>query len=372
MSVKQAKALLNKYREGKCSDQEKAIVEKWLFQYNDGEIDLSEKSIEAVRKEIWKTLPVSEKKNIGLIALLRIAIAASILLLLTFSGYFLLRKKQVVQVARNQKHDVLPGSYKATLTLSTGKQISLSDAKNGIIAKDNKTVIQKGADRTITYQDNSPVNDQTLAYNTITTPRGGQWPIVLPDGSKVMLNAASSLRYPLAFAKGERRVELTGEAYFEVTHNIARPFRVTSNGQTVEVLGTHFNINAYTDEPAIITTLLEGSVKVGKDNASTMIKPGEEAVWKSHAHQFKVNQVDAEEAIAWKNGVFQFDHSGIESVMRQAGRWYDVDISYKGAIPQVTFSGSLSRNVNASRLLEVLKITGVHFNIEGKKIIVTQ
>lgn len=303
----------------------------------------------------------------------RIAVAVSALLFLSFGGYFLLHKKQVVPInAVSQHHDLAPGRNKAILTLSSGEKISLSDAKNGIIAKENQGIIQKAADGSIVYQGNSSAGgSQQLVYNTITTPRGGQWPVVLPDGSRVMLNAASSLRYPVAFTNNERVVELTGEAYFEVAHNAAKPFRVVSNGQTVEVLGTHFNINAYSDEPAIITTLLEGSVKVRKEDAIVTIRPGEEAVWADHARQFKVDQADLDAAVAWKNGLFQFNHTSIESIMRQASRWYDVEISYKENIPHLTFSGNLPRSVNASRLLEILSITGVHFNIEGKKIIVT-
>jgi transmembrane sensor len=302
----------------------------------------------------------------------RIAVAASVLLFLSVGSYFLLHKKQVARkIALNQHHDLAPGGNKAILTLSSGEQISLSDAKNGIIAKENREIIQKAADGSIVYRGNSAATgNQPLVYNTITTPRGGQWPVVLPDGSRVMLNAASALRYPVAFTNKERVVELTGEAYFEVAHDAAKPFRVISNGQTVEVLGTHFNINAYNDEPAMVTTLLEGSVKVGKDNAVATIKPGEEAVWANYAHQFKVDQADVDAAVAWKNGLFQFNHASIESIMRQASRWYDVEISYKANIPQLTFSGNLPRNVNASRLLEILSITGVHFNIEGKKIII--
>lgn len=315
-----------------------------------------------------KELPGSTKKHWS-----RIAAAASVLLFLSFGSYFLLHKKQgIPKNTLKQRHDLAPGGYKATLTLSSGEQISLSDAKNGIIAKENKEVIQKAADGAIVYQSNSSATgSQPLVYNTITTPRGGQWPVVLSDGSRVILNAASALRYPVAFTKKERVVELTGEAYFEVAHDATKPFRVVSNGQTVEVLGTHFNINAYNDEPAIITTLLEGSVKVDKDNTIVTIKPGEEAVWANHGHQFKIDQADLDAAVAWKNGLFQFNHASIASILRQASRWYDVEISYKENIPQLTFSGNLPRNVNASRLLEILSITGVHFNIEGKKIIVT-
>jgi ferric-dicitrate binding protein FerR (iron transport regulator) len=373
MSTKRARALLSKYRDGKCSDQEKAIVERWLFQYNDDDIDLSEKSIEEIQQQVLKNLPVHGKKQKGKIfTIQRIVTAASILLFLSFGAYFLWGKKvKKIQIVQIQQHDARPGSFKATLTLSNGKQISLNKAKKGIIAKDNQAVIQKTGSGAVVYNSGSQANSQEIVYNTITTPRGGMWPVVLPDGSKVMLNAATTLRYPVSFNGNERVVELDGEAYFEVVHNSAKPFKVKSNGQTVEDLGTHFNINAYHDEPAITTTLLEGSVSVTRDRIVTMIKPGEEAVWTDHASRFKIDKVDVDEAVAWKNGLFQFDHASIAAIMRQTSRWYDVDVSYEGNIPQATFSGNLQRNVDASVLLDELRVTGIHFKIQGKKLTVT-
>lgn len=373
MSTKRAKALLSKYRDGKCSDAEKAIVERWLFQYNDEDIDLSEKSIKEIQKQVWENLPVHERNNKGRVfTMQRIAAAASILLFLFFGAYFLRGKKvKNTQVAQIQQHDARPGGFKATLTLSNGKQISLNEAKKGVIAKDNEAVIQKTDSGAVVYNAGSQANGHEIAYNTITTPRGGMWPVVLPDGSKVMLNAATTLRYPVSFSGNERVVELDGEAYFEVVHNAAKPFKVKSNGQIVEDLGTHFNINAYHDEPAITTTLLQGSVRITKNNIVTTIKPGEEAVWKDHASRFKIDKVDVDDAVAWKNGLFQFDHSSIAAIMRQTSRWYDVDISYEGNIPPVTFSGNLQRNVAASVLLDELRVTGIHFRIEGKRLTVT-
>lgn len=373
MSTKRAKALLSKYRDGKCSDQEKAIVERWLFQYNDDDIDLSEGSMEEIRKQVLENLPVHEKNQKGKIfTIQRVVAAASILLFLSFGAYFLGGKKaKKIQIVQIQQHDARPGSFKATLTLSNGKQISLNEAKKGIIAKDNHAVIQKTANGTVVYNAGSQANSKEIVYNTITTPRGGMWPVVLPDGSKVMLNAATTLRYPVSFNGNERVVELDGEAYFEVVHNVAKPFKVKSNGQTVEDLGTHFNINAYHDEPAITTTLLEGSIRLIRNNIVTTIKPGEEAVWTDHASRFKIDKVDVDDAVAWKNGLFQFDHASIAAIMRQTSRWYDVDISYEGNIPQVTFSGNLQRNVDASVLLDELRVTGIHFKIQGKKLTVT-
>ena len=208
-----------------------------------------------------------------------------------------------------------------------------------------------------------------LSFNTITTPRGGQYQVVLPDGSMVLLNAGSSLTYPTLFTGAERKVELTGEAYFEVAHNPAMPFRVCSKGQVVEVLGTHFNINAYDDEPGIKTTLLQGKVKVTATvkKQTLILQPGEQAFLGISA--FNEHDVDVDQAVAWKNGLFMFDGDDIQQVMRSISRWYDVDVTYKGAAPADLFSGSVSKFSNVSEVLNTLQATGkVHFSIEGKNI----
>jgi ferric-dicitrate binding protein FerR (iron transport regulator) len=208
-------------------------------------------------------------------------------------------------------------------------------------------------------------------YNTISTPKGGQYQVTLSDGSKVWLNAASSLRFPATFSGKERKVELTGEGYFEVAHNKKMPFHVTVNDLDVEVLGTHFNINAYADESAIKTTLLEGSVKVVKGNETKIIEPGEQASVTTSEDEINVKQqVDLEQVVAWKNGIFQFERADIESVMRQISRWYDIDVDYHGRVSE-HFGGTISRDVNISDVLKMLEMTGgVNFKIDGKKVIV--
>jgi ferric-dicitrate binding protein FerR (iron transport regulator) len=194
--------------------------------------------------------------------------------------------------------------------------------------------------------------------------------LVLPDGTKVWLNAASSLKYPAAFAGNERRVELNGEAYFEVSKDPSKPFFVKTASQTVAVLGTHFNINSYTDESATKTTLLEGSVKVtGNNGQSVKIKPGEQAINYANAISIKEN-VDTDEAIAWKNGKFMFKNTDLQTIMRQLSRWYDVDVEYQGKIEQKHYMGRISRNVPVSQIFEILKTSGLNFTINGRKIIV--
>jgi ferric-dicitrate binding protein FerR (iron transport regulator) len=210
------------------------------------------------------------------------------------------------------------------------------------------------------------------ALNTITTPRGGQYQVVLPDGSKVWLNAASSIEFPTSFTGNTRNVSITGEAYFEVAKNAAKPFLVKTNRAVIEVLGTHFNVMAYDDEAEMKTTLLEGAVKVKSGSTSNYLRHGQQAVLNATGQTRVLDDVDVDDATAWKNGIFQFNDAGIEVIMRQASRWYDVNVSYEGQIPVKQFTGRISRKVKASELLNMLAYTGVKFRIEGKNIIVTK
>jgi transmembrane sensor len=235
-----------------------------------------------------------------------------------------------------------------------------------------QTQVSKKNDGLLAYQSNSTAPVSQVLYNTISTPRGGQFEVALPDGTKVWLNAASSLRFPTAFTGKERDVELTGEAYFEVAKNKDLPFHVTSAGQVIEVLGTHFNINAYTDEKSIKTTLFEGSVRVAKNLKSAMLKPGEQSIVSNDdANTIRIaDDVDADEVLAWKNGKFYFNDADVETVMRQVSRWYDVDIEYKGKSSADRFTGNFTRDLNLSKTLKLLEFTGINFKIEGRKIIV--
>jgi len=349
-------------------------------------------------QEILKHYPVSDITNPDLLAKIesrihkhekrntivalfstwgKIAAAASILLFLSVSGYFLWHKQAPgKQIAHNQPrhYDIAPGGNKAILTLANGKQIALTDAKNGTLAKQGAITINKTSNGQIIYTAAATIaqTPQLIAYNTITTPRGGQYQLTLADGTKVWLNAASSIKYPTAFTGNERRVEITGEAYFEVVHNAAKPFRVICNGQTVEDIGTHFNINAYSDEKAVKTTLLEGSVKVSSTGEDKILKPGEQSQLESG--NIHVANANVDEVVAWKNGLFDFTDANVADVMRQLARWYDVDVEYQGKIPETLFTGKLHRNVNASQILDILSYFKVQFKIENegakKKIIV--
>jgi len=311
----------------------------------------------------------------------RVAVAASIILMLGISSYFFFKKSDnQTEIAKEHElpNDVAPGGNKAILILADGSQIILDSAANGSLAQQGNSKILKLDNGQLAYNSSgSPLEDggTEVLYNTISTPRGGQYQLTLSDGSKVWLNAASSLRFPVSFVGKERKVELTGEGYFEVAKDASKPFKVKINtslgdGGEVEVLGTNFNINSYTDEATINTTLLEGLVKVSMVNGQwSMIKPGEQAQVSSNIKVVK--DVDLIKAIAWKNGLFDFDDDNITDIMRHLSRWYDVDINYSAPVTEQHYTGSIRREVNISQVLHMLELAGgVKFTIEGKKIVV--
>jgi transmembrane sensor len=288
------------------------------------------------------------------------------------------REQQIVRInAENEKHDVAPGGNKAVLTLANGSVIILDSATNGTLTQQGNSKVIKLSNGQLVYNLVSKKPNEIL-YNTISTPRGGQYQLTLADGSKVWLNAASSLRFPATFTGNERNVELTGEAYFEVAKNASMPFKVNVAGKAeVEVFGTHFNINNYVDETTINTTLLEGKVKVTplsnsklRIQNSRMLAPGQQAILNNNGQISLNKKVNVEEVMAWKNGIFNFNNADLQTVLRQLSRWYDVDVVYEGAIPQREFEGKMERNLNLSQVLKILEKNNVHFKIEKKKLIV--
>jgi ferric-dicitrate binding protein FerR (iron transport regulator) len=328
----------------------------------------------AILAGILKVRQISSKRRF-LPGWRSVAAAAAILVLLGTGMYLWQTRLSKTSLAKNQPlphpaaGDASPGGNKAILTLANGKTIVLDTAANGTLARQGNTRVQKLGDGRLAYNalHEKPVE---IFYNTLATPRGGQYQLALPDGSKVWLNAASSVSYPTVFAGRERKVEIKGEAYFEIAKNEAMPFVVQVNDVQVLVLGTHFNINAYSDEASIKTTLLEGAVKVTKDAATALLKPGQQARTSHASSQIQVKEADTEAAVAWKNGYFSFNQTDLPTVMRQIARWYDVDIVYSGKVPDRRFGGEIPRNINAAQVLKMLEESKVHFTIEGKKIIV--
>jgi len=302
----------------------------------------------------------------------KIAVAAAVLMFILVGAYIVITKPGQQQVAHNQlKKDILPGGNKAILTLANGSRIILNNAGNGVIATQGNVNVKKVTGGQLTYTNIGPATGIIVSYNTMTTPRGGQFKLILPDGTQVWLNSASSITYPVAFLGNERNVTITGEAYFEVAKDKAKPFHVKSGEQNIEVLGTHFNINAYADEKAIKTTLLEGSIAVSRAGSAEAkrISPGQQSVIRPFEHTIAIQQADVEEAVAWKNGSFYFNGADLQSIMRQVARWYDVEVVYEGKIPDGHYKGKPSRNLTAAQMLKVLEYSGVKFKIEDKKII---
>jgi transmembrane sensor len=312
--------------------------------------------------------------------------AAAVLLLCSFGIYLLTSRNKpalpLPQSSRQHSVPIIAGTNKAILTLGDGRQINLSDTSNGEIATQSSSVIKKTANGVLVYHADihSGTQQQERAspvFNTITIPKGGQYQVVLPDGSKVWLNAASSLRYPAQFDQHERLVELTGEGYFEIAAMAAQPFIVVANHQRIEVLGTMFNVNAYVEESCVRTTLLKGAVRVSAaadDNQGHMIpsrtlRPGQQS--ELFSNDLRVSEGNTEAALAWKNGMFQFEGEDVKVVMRKIARWYDVEIAYAGNMQGKFFSGTISKYESLNEMLKMLHLTDmVSFTIEDRKITV--
>jgi ferric-dicitrate binding protein FerR (iron transport regulator) len=388
--------LLNRYADKSCTPEEREELMQLLQQpHHDAAVlqlieqmvikretihTMPEDTAGSVLQAILQTgktpvIPIESVAPVRSVKWGRIAAAAIVLFLLGTTTYLWLNRTPH-NIARTEnpsnpfKNDVLPGGNKATLTLANGSSIILDSAANGTLAQQGNAKVLKTANGQLAYNTDNEKPAEVL-YNTLATPRGGQYQLVLPDGSKVWLNAASSIRYPTAFTGKQRGVEITGEAYFEVAKNAAMPFMVKANGMEVKVLGTHFNVNAYDDETMVKTTLLEGAVRITKGVATAILKPGQQAQL-INDQLLTINNADVEEAMAWKNGKLVFKQAAIKTIMRQAARWYDVEVVYKGKIED-TYTIDVPRTVPASQLFRLLEQSGgVHFIIEGKKITVTE
>lgn len=382
-SKSELKAMIARYLAGSATPEEKRFVEAY-FDYTDqiakeretGETDLSSiksRIFDRINAETQET-EQSEPMVVPIRPRKRIWWAAAAILLFAAGGYYILNKKtekptDTIAVSVPSNDVKAPSLNRATITLASGQKVFLDSVANGTLATQGNVQIKKSGDGIITYNGNGQPKNE-IVYNTLTNPRGSKViDITLSDGSQVWLNAESSLKYPVAFNGRERKVEITGEAYFEVAHDQSKPFRVTKGNTEVEVLGTHFNMNAYDDEPSMKVTLLEGSVMLSTENnqSKRILKPGQQGIV---GKDIKVtNDVNLEQVMAWKNGVFRFNNTNIEEIMKQVKRWYDVEIVYHGDFSDLDFGGSVSRKSNVSELLKRLAATeSFHYTIEGKKI----
>ena len=307
---------------------------------------------------------------------IKISAAASVVLLLGAGSYYFFRGSMSNPVIAERKihNDVKPGGNKAYLILSDGQSIALTGQPSGLIGKDAGNSILKTADGQIKYVNrHSNHSNNGGILNTLRTPVGGYYKVVLADGTKVWLNAASELRYPANFRNlKQRKIELTGEAYFEVAKDSAHPFIVQTDDQQIKVLGTHFNIDAYHDDGGSKTTLLEGSIRATGKNDQATIKPGQQVV-SSSTGKLNIDQVDTELAVAWKNGQFMFESEPVRPLMKTVARWYDVEVIYGVDVPDVRFNGAISKFENISAVLKILESTGkIHFEVNGRKVYVTK
>jgi transmembrane sensor len=378
--------LAEKWRKGTITEEEKIAFNTWYNSFDDTELTVEEDGTpedlgEYLNKGINSRLDLRFPKRRN--ARLKYSfLAAAILFLVSGTALYLsLNKSTGDQIKKTSQivSVIEPGGNKATLTLANGEKISLTDTTNGQIAEQSGICVTKTTDGQLVYTIKNPavasLAKNKIQFNTIETPVGGQYQINLPDGTKVWLNAASSLKYPTQFAGNQRKVELTGEGYFEVSKDKKRPFTVVTDQQQVQVLGTHFNVNAYKEEHAIKTTLLEGSVKVSKtaelqnESNSKLLSPGEQATLKQAS--FKVGQVDVNNVVAWKNGYFTFGDEDLEVSMRKLSRWYNVDITYDGKFDNISFGGTISRSKSLEEVIKILELTRkMKFKIEGRRIIV--
>jgi transmembrane sensor len=331
------------------------------------EINTAE-SLERIKKRIVFTDP--PKKPLTR-KILPYAVAASVLGII-ITTMLLNRTRQRISgmpAAKILNSQIVPGSNKATLTLANGSTIDLNGIQNGVIAVQGEIKIYKNDSGQLSYS--KPREEiQEEAFNSLMTPRGGQFRLLLPDGTHIWLNAQSSIRYPVDFSKKERIVELKGEGYFEVAKDAMHPFHVKVGTADIVVLGTHFNINAYNDEKEIKTTLVEGSVKIIIQQNSMLLRPGEQLQWSTEGRMEKLINVDTSDITGWRDGIFSFHHEEILEVMKQVARWYDVDYKYNLPV-QSHFNATFERNVPVSQLLKLLEETGgVHFIIKDRTIIV--
>lgn len=378
MDKQRAQELIDKYLNGTSTSEEKSIVERW---YN-REVDAVESNpiqgdLDTIGMEIYQSISIGREKKRKYFYRWMAAAIILIALSVGINYQFSTVKMNQQQIIANEIH---PGGNKAYLTLSDGERISLTDAENGDLAKQSGITITKTVEGQLIYSTEPTENSELIKYNNISTPRGGQFKVVLPDGSTVWLNSESSLTYPTTFSSlDKRRVELEGEAYFEIAHNKKKPFIVhtisSSNGmsQDVEVLGTHFNINGYENEAVIKTTLLEGSIRVlvEQSKQSFLLKPGQQSKLSNKELLIELADIDSE--LAWKNGDFIFNNESLSSIMKKIERWYDVEVVYQTKITDRKFTGAVSRSKNLSAVLQIMELTGkITFKIEGRRVIIIE
>jgi hypothetical protein len=370
ISQSEIEKLSYKYQAGTITSSEKQLLDKWYDGHDDSFFYHSDDK-KKVKQRVWQGIHkgISIKQITKLWP--KLVAAACILLASGVAIYLVIEKKTSTQtVFTGSSRDINPGGQKAFLILSDGQRIDLNSSNEGTIANQTGTEIKKINSGTLAYTKNPHARGMNNnGYNTIETPAGGEYQLILPDGTKIWLNASSSLRYPVSFDGEEKRtVSLTGEAYFEVAKDQSHPFEVSTLGQKITVLGTHFNVNSYLDEPGISTALLEGSVMVSNGKENKKLHPGERSI--NEGNQIQVLRADLSQDVAWKNGYFEFSDTDLKTVMRQISRWYGLRVTYKGKMPSKRFTGKIHRNLKLSSALKILSYFEVNFTVSDKNILI--
>jgi len=375
-----AAALIAKYLRESLSDAEKKELEEWIgaaewhrayFQQCIDPANLHQVMVDYHRAaDMEEGLRAAIQLKMGRVVAWKtwFSAAAAIIIILSTGVYFWYRgSSHHPGIATRQAQSIPPGRQGAILTLADGRQLTLDSLPNGVVAEQNGSRAAV-VDGRLAYQSVTPAAT-TTTYNTITTPRGRQYQLTLPDGTKVWLNAASRITFPTAFGGAWRKVEISGEAYFEVARDAGRPFKASAGDADIEVLGTSFNINAYDDERAVKATLLDGSVKVSGARSGVLLKPGQQAVINDQL-QVK-SDINIEQVLAWKNGLFYFNSTDIATVMQQLSRWYDIEVRYEGKVPDIKVSGKMDKGLNLNEILEFLTKMEVKYRLLGRTVVIT-
>ena len=380
MNNQQAEELLQKYQSGNCTSSENDLIENWYdqlietgeCQWSDDEKDMIQKMLE---RRIFKQINQKQKiikSPVLLIHRYSWWVAASVILILgTFSYFHFNKTAKERQTANVLFSDIkVAETNRAMITLTNGQKIFLDSVGNGVIGVQGNVNLVKIADGKIAYQQGNGEESGRIEYNTLINPRGSKiMNLTLVDGSKVWLNAGSALTYPVAFIGNEREVSISGEGYFEIEHDALKQFTVHKGGIKIQVLGTHFNVNAFKDDGQdLMVTLLEGSVKINNGHAIGLLKPGQQA--KVNKEVEILNEVDLNAVIAWKNGYFQFDHASLQNVLKQISRCYDIQVMYEGTNQPREFIGEIQRDLSLAEVIKILEKNKVRFKIEGRKLVV--
>lgn len=379
MNQEELLSLLKRYKDGTCTGAEKAALEKWFSERSEAgewrwasdEERLSVRQL--MHDRITSRLFPQEKKS--RVTLKRIAIAAAVLICCSIVARLYVNSPSDDPVERFYTEEAVePGKQAALLTLADGSTLRLDQIGVGTLLHGNGLEIKKMEEGELLYKVTEGIRadrDGHIATNTISIPRGGQYRLTLPDGTKVWLNSATTLAYPTVFRGNERTVTLTGEAYFEVAKNDKQPFKVQANGTEIDVTGTHFNVTAYKDEPRVVTTLVEGRVTVSKNEVSVALTPGTQAVTARYSDHIATKSVDTDYALAWINGDFLFEDQDIQAIMKNIARWYNVDVTFNGKPSTKTFGGTYTRSKGLEELLKHLEsLSDIRFELKERRIIV--